>query len=112
MDNINLTKRIMRRVYGIWFLRQIAPAVLIMPISLTAALWFTAKEFFVVKIIENFTISLHSSAGIYGVFNYIGSALYSAPILPLIIIGFFAGLCLFLTYRLLRNFKELTLVRI
>ena len=110
MDN-NLTKRIMRRVYGIWFLRQIVPVVLATPLSLAAALWLTAKEFFVVKIIENFTVSLHS-AGAYGVLRFIGSALYNAPILPLIIIGFFSGLFLILTYRLIRNFRELTLVRI
>ncbi len=107
----NLTKRIMRRVYGIWFLRQMAPIAVGIPLSLGLALWLTAKEFFVAKIIENFAASVHSG-NFAVVFNFIISALGNAPLLPTAIIGFSAGLFLILAYKLTRNFKQLALVRI
>lgn len=106
--NQNLTKKIMRRVYGIWFLRQAGPMLLAMPLSLGFALWLTAKEFFVAKIVENFTLSLQSG----NVFSYIGSALYNAPLLPVAIIGLSSALFLILGYRLVRNFTQLSLVKI
>ncbi len=101
----------MRRVYGLWFLRQVAPVVAGMPLSLGLALWLTAKEFFVARIIENFAISVHSG-NFTSIFNFIGSALYNAPLLPTAIIGFSIGLFLILGYKLTRNFKQITLVRI
>lgn len=107
----NLTKRIMKRVYAIWFLRQVVPAIVAAPLSLTAALWLTAKEFFVVKIFENFTVSLHS-AGAYGALKFTGLALFNTHHKALAVIGLLTGIGLFLAYRLFRNFKELTLVRI
>jgi hypothetical protein len=113
MDNFgqNLTKRIMRRVYAVWFLRKAGPVLAGAFLSLGFALWLTAKEFFVAKIIENFTASIHSG-NISSVFSFIGSALYNAPFLPMAIIGFSLGLSLILAYRLIRNFFQLTIVRI
>ena len=107
-DNNNLTKRIMRRVYGIWFLRQLGPTLVLMPVLAVIALWQTASKFFVAKIVENFIISLHSG----NIFAFIGSALYNAPLLPTAIIGFSGGLFLILAYKAIRNFTQLTLVRI
>ncbi len=108
-DIQNLTKRIMRRVYAIWFLRQMAPILVVMPLSLGIALWLTAKEFFVAKIVENFILTFHSG----NIFAFVSSAFYnSAHLLPLAVIGFLSVLFLVLGYRLLRNFTQMTLVRI
>lgn len=98
----------MRRIYAIWFLKQAAPVLMAMPLSLALTLWLTAREFFVAKIIENFIISLHSGS----IFAFVGSALYNAPLLPVAIIGFSGGLFLILAYKAARNFSQLTLVRI
>jgi hypothetical protein len=107
--NQSLKKRIMRRVYAIWFLRRTAPVLAAMPFSLAVALWLTAKEFFVAKIVENFTISLHSG----NVFDFIGSAFYNTSHLSSVaIVGFLSILFLVLGYKLFRNFTQLTLVRI
>ena len=99
----------MRRVYAIWFLRQTAPTLVAVPSSLGAALWLTAKDFFVAKILENFILSFHSG----NIFAFVGSAFYnSSHLLSLIIIGILSVLSVILGYRLLRNFTKLTLVKI
>lgn len=112
-NNQKLTRRIMRRVYGIWFLRQVAPILVGMPVLLAFAFWEIARTFFVAKIVENFTNSLYSG-NILTITNFIGSALYnaSAHLLSISIIGFSIGLVLILGYKLVRNFTQLTLVRI
>lgn len=110
--NQNLTKRIMRRVYAIWFGRKIGPVLLLEAPLLIVALWETARAFFVAKIIENFILVLHSPAGILGIFRFVGYALYHAPLMPVVIIGFSSGLFLILAYKLVRNFSQLALVRI
>jgi len=108
INNINLTKRIMRRVYAIWFLREAGPVLLGMPLSFGLTLWLTAREFFVAKIAENFVVSFHSG----GVFSFIGSALYSAPLLPAAIVGLSFGISMILAWRLVRNLSRLSLVEI
>jgi len=112
-NNKNLQKRVMRRVYGIWFLRQIGPILLLeMPVLLAVGLWEIARTFFVARIFEDFIISVHSGS-ILTIANFIGSALYSSThLLPLAVIGFLSVLSLILGYRLLRNFMQMTLVRI
>ncbi len=104
----------MRRVYGVWFLRQMAPLVMTMPFSLAIALWLTAKEFFVARVVENLIASAHNG-GIWSVSGFVADAFYHAShssLAPLAIIGFSSALFLFLGYRLIRNFTQLTLVRI
>jgi len=101
----------MRRVYAVWFLRQMAPIAMGITLSLGLALWLTAKEFFVARIIENFTASIHSGS-FTAVSSFIISALGNVPILPTAIIGFSAGLFLLLAYKLIRNFIQVSLVRI
>ncbi len=112
-DNQKRTRWIMRKVYGIWFLRQMAPIVVGMPLFLVLALWLIAREFFVAKIVENFTNSLYSG-NVLTITNFIGSALYnaSAHLVSISIIGFSIGLVLILGYKLVRNFMRLTLVRV
>lgn len=101
----------MRRVYAIWFLRQVAPAVVVAPLSLVAALWLTAKEFFVIKILENFTVSLHSG-GAYGVLKFTTVAFLNTHHKAMVVIGLLSGIGLFLAYRLIRNLAQINLVRI
>jgi len=108
-ESQKLTRKVMRRVYAIWFLRQMAPILVAMPLSLGIVLWLTAKEFFVAKIVENFILTFHSG----NVFAFIGSAFYSSThLLPLAIIGILSVLSLILGYKLVRNFMQMTLVRI
>ena len=86
-----------------------------MPLLLIISLREAARDFFWAKIIENFILSFRSPQGIFGAVNFVGSAIAHAAtnaFLPLAIIGFSAGLFLILGYRLIRNFKELILVRI
>jgi putative Mn2+ efflux pump MntP len=114
MDNYQkLTKRVMRRVYGLWFLRQMAPALVGMPALSAVAFWHIGRTFFVAKIFENFTNSLYSG-NILTITNFVGSALYhcSEHFLALAIAGFSAGLVIILGYKLIRNFTRFTLVRI
>ncbi len=112
-NNRKLTKRIMRRVYGLWFLRQMVPVLVGMPVLLVFAFWEIARTFFVAKIVENSITSFHSG-NILTIANFIGSALYnaSAHLVSISIIGFSAGLFLILVYKLVRNFTRLTLVRV
>jgi len=109
----NLKKRVMRRVYAIWFFREMVPLLIIAPSSLGFTLWLTAREFFVTKIVENFTLSLHSGS-ILAITDFIGSALYKtrSHIIPLLIISFSTGLFLFLAYRIMRNITSCLLVKI
>jgi len=103
----------MRRVYGIWFLRQLAPTLVGMPVLLTVAFWQIAGDFFVSKIVENFIISLRSG-NISVIMNFMVSALYNVKehAVCISIVGLSVGLALILGYRLVRNFTRLTLVRI
>ncbi len=114
MDNKNLQKRVMRRVYGIWFLRQVAPILLLeMPILLAVGIWEIARAFFVAKIVENFIMSVHSG-NVVAIVNIIGSAIYNANehFVPVAIAGISVGLFMILAYKVVRNFTQLALVRI
>ncbi len=112
-NNDNLTKRIMRRIYAIWFMRKAGPVLFLeMPILMIILLRESAREFFWGKIIDNFSSALSSPNGVMAAPNFVGSALSSAPVLSLIIIGFSAGLLAVSAYKLMRNFKQITLVRI
>jgi hypothetical protein len=111
MSNEQLKKKIMRRVYVIWFIRKLMPIVFIQaPFFLLVVLRETAHEFFVAKIIENFISALNS--GPIDLINFIASAIVNAPVLPMLIIVF--SFC-FLTasvYRAVRVIKGLSLVKI
>jgi len=114
MDNKNLQKRVMRRVYGIWFLKQVGPILLLeMPVLLAVGLWEIARAFFVARIVENFIISIRSGS-VANIVNFVGSALYSASehFVPVAVAGVAIGLFMILAYKLIRNFTQLALVRI
>ena len=104
----------MRRVYGIWFLRQVGPVlVLEMPVLLVVGLWEIAKTYFVARIVDNFIIAVHSGS-IVKITDFVGSALYSASAhtIPFAIAAVSTGLFMILAYKVIRNFTQLSLVRI
>jgi len=110
--NNQLKKRIMKRVYIIWFFRKIAPAVfLYMPFLAFVALRETAREFFVIKIIENFLRAVHES-GLNGALNFVFSAFNETPVLPTVVIIASLALFVFILRKLFRNFKGIRLVSI
>jgi hypothetical protein len=106
-----LTKRIMKRVYAIWFFKKIAPAAfLYMPFLLFVAFRETASEFFVVKIIDNFLLAVHNS-GFWGATKFVLSAMLNTPVLPTLIILASLGMFVFILRRLMRNFRQLRLAK-
>jgi hypothetical protein len=106
----DLKKRIMRRVYAIWFVKRIAPALFLqMPLLLLIALRETAREFWVAKIVENFSIAIHS--GFSSTLNYVFSAIVSAPAVPMLIIIFSLGVFGYLAVKTTRNLKRFGLVK-
>ncbi len=111
MKNNELKKRIMKRIYAIWFFKKVAPAVfLYMPFLLFVAMRETANEFFVMKIIDNFLLTAHSS-GFLGVVNLMYSAILNTAILPSLIILVSLGVFTILFRRLIRNLKDISLVK-
>jgi len=107
-----LKKRIMRRVYAIWFVKRVAPAVFIyMPFLLFVALKETAGEFFVSKILDNFLIVVHNH-GLTGVFKFIISAFGNAPALPLFIILVSAGIFVYILRKTVGYIRNLAVARI
>lgn len=106
-----LKKRIMKRVYAIWFFRKIAPAMfLYMPFLAVVALWQTAREFFVVRIIDNFLLAFHTG-GVGGVLGLTFSALVNTPVLSTLIILTSLGTFFVLFRRLSKNMREAQLMR-
>lgn len=99
----------MRRVYGVWTLKQVAPAVVILPSSSGFAMWLTAKNFFVARVVENFITSSHNG-GLFSASNFLASAFWHAPLM-ILSIGFLGGLALYFAYKLARNFNQASLVR-
>ena|SRR3989344_3540274 len=103
MENNDFKKRIMRRVYAVWFLKQVAPVLLLqMPLFAFIAIREAAREFFVAKIADNFFTSFNN-AGVSGVSGFALSALERTPFVPVLVI--FSSICFlgFLGYRLFRN---------
>lgn len=105
-----LTKRIMKRVYAIWFLKKIAPAIfLYIPFLFFVALRETANEFFVAEIVNNFLVAVHN--GFVATMNYLLSAATNTPVLPTLIILASLGVLVFLLHRIARSFKTVRLAR-
>lgn len=110
MANNELKRRIMRRVYGVWFLRKVAPVTfLYLPFLIIVALRETAKEFFIARIINNFLTAVHSGGA--STVNYLFSALANMPVVSCLVIlvslmGFAA-----LSYRLVQSVRTVRLVK-
>ena len=69
----DLKKRIMRRVYGIWFVKRVIPTAGGSAIFMGIALKETAQRFFVAKIVANFMEVAGSNT--WAIPNFIASAL-------------------------------------
>lgn len=106
---MDIKKKIMRRVYAIWFVKKIAPLLFLVPFLTLIGLRETAREFFVAQIIENFSRAFQ--VGFRATIDLTTASLVNAPVLPILIILFSLGLAGLLAYRLIRNFKEAQLVR-
>jgi hypothetical protein len=100
----------MRKVYAIWFLKRVAPAVfLYVPFLVFIALRETARQFFVVKIIDNFLLASHQGVGVTAQFVF--SAIRNIPIFSSTVILFSLVLSGVILYRLIRNFKSVQLAK-
>ena len=111
MEQNDLKKRIMKRVYGIWFARRVAPAVfLYMPFLLIVALRETANEFFVARIVDNMINAVHGS-GFSGLVNFTSSAATNIPVIPMMIILGSVGLFAYILWKLARDFRQTGLVK-
>lgn len=111
MGKNNLKNGVMKKVRIIWFSKKIAPALfLYTPFLIFVALRETAREFFVLKILDNFLSAVHGS-GFSGGAKFVFSALVNTPILPALIIVSSLGLCGWILLRLMRNFRQVRLSR-
>lgn len=95
----------MRRVYGIWFLRQALPLVAGAALLMTAALRLTADRFFVAQIWRNFESVVTSN--ILGLPRYIASAMNSAEPSLLLLISVSGVAGLWLVIKLLRSIRSI-----
>ncbi|OGF63382.1 hypothetical protein A2926_03990 [Candidatus Giovannonibacteria bacterium RIFCSPLOWO2_01_FULL_44_40] len=104
MEN-KLKKRIMRRVYAIWFIRRGLPMVAGSVVSFYIAMTVTAERFFVAQIFSNLTVAAHS--GFLGMSKFIISALNSVEPSVLVLISI-AGIVSFaLAVKLLRSIRSI-----
>jgi hypothetical protein len=103
--NNKLKNRIMRRVYGIWFIKQAMPMLGASAIFITAALRMTADRFFVAQIWKNFENI--ASSDILGLPRYIASAMNSAepPLLVFISVAGIIGFAMIV--KLLRSIRSI-----
>lgn len=100
-----LKNRIMRRVYGIWFVRQALPMLAGGALFITAALRVAADRFFVAQIWRNFESI--ATSNIMGLPRYIASAMNHAEPALLLFISF-AGVAGFVVViKLLRSIRSI-----
>lgn len=99
----DLKKRIMKRVYGIWFVKRVIPTAGGSALFMGIALKETAQRFFVAKIVSNFMAVAGSNA--WAIPNFIASALNKlSPSVLVLTAG--AGLVGFaLAVKLLRSIR-------
>jgi len=105
-----LKRKIMKRVYAIWFFKRVAPALFVyLPFLLFVALRETASEFFVARIVDNFLLAVN--AGFVATARFALSALSNTPVLPTLIILVSLGVFAVLLRKLARNFKQVHLAK-
>ena len=102
----DLKKRIMRRVYGIWFVKRVIPTAGGSALFMGIALKETAGRFFVAQIFSNFMEVAGTNA--WAIPNFIASALNKLePSVLVLTAG--AGLVGFaLAVKLLRSIRVMT----
>ncbi|MDP2668809.1 MAG: hypothetical protein Q8P07_03190 [bacterium] len=100
-----LKNRIMRRVYGIWFVKQALPMLAGGALFITVALRLTADRFFVAQIWSNFESV--ASSNIFAVPGYIASAMNHAEPSLLLMISFAGVAGLAIVIKLLRSIRSI-----
>lgn len=98
-----IKNRIMRRVYGIWFTRRVAPMGFASAFFMSVALKETASRFFVAQIASNFLTV--ASANFWGIPSFIASALNSAEPSVLVLISAAGMVGFTLAVKLWRSIK-------
>ena len=105
MTELDLKKRIMRRIYAIWFVRRASPMLLGVGAAGYLALRETARQFFVAKIVSNFMAVASSS--VWSVPSFIASALNHAQPTVLILISAAGLTSFYLAIKLLRSIRSI-----
>lgn len=100
-----LKNRIMRRIYGIWFLRRGIPMLAGSAVLITIALKATAERFFVAQIWKNLEFAAKSN--IMGLPRFIASALNSAEPELLLFISAAGVTGFMLAVKLLRSIRSI-----
>lgn len=82
-SNLQLKKRIMRRVYAVWFMREVAPP-LALQLLVLGALLVGIHEFVSVKfVLRN---ALHSVSGIPSLIDFAAAAIRNTGFIPQILL--------------------------
>lgn len=99
----------MRRVYGIWFVRQIAPALFLqIPLFVFITLREISREFFVAEIMHNTTLAMRNDTSTAGtLWLLFSNGLRDAATVPLLIITASAIVVTLLTFKVLSNLRAI-----
>lgn len=104
--DIGLKKRIMRRVYAIWFVRRALPLLGGSAFGLLVAYRATADSFFVEKIIENFLVV--SVSNIWAAPRFFLAALLNADPRAVVVIAFSCVVAILLSFKLFSDIRAVT----
>ncbi len=100
-----LKKRIMRRVYAIWFVRRALPMAIGSVGSVYLALRLIADSFFVAEIMRSFKVVLGNN--IWGLPKYIEAALNNVEPHVLILVSMGGLIGFALAVKLLRSVRQI-----
>src|SRR3989338_9309257 len=98
----NIKTRIMRRVYGIWFVRRVVPTVATFSFFTYIVMTETAEKFFVAKVLSNFfAVASH----VWSIPGFVGAAVLHADPSTLFVISFSILAGFIMGVRLLRDIR-------
>lgn len=104
LQSQGLKKRIMRRIYAIWFVRRVLPLGASTGFFAYLALRETAQQFFVAKVVSNFlAVSVH----MWSIPGFIGAAVRNAEPQTLFVIAFSIAATFVLSVKLLRSIRTI-----
>jgi len=83
--NENIKKRILARIYIIWFIKRVIPLIIIQILALAVALKLFAKNVFVSKVLQNSSIAADSGYWIFSKYLAV-SFLNTRPIIQICIL--------------------------
>lgn len=98
----------MRRVYGIWFVRQIAPALFLqVPLFVFIFLREISREFFIAEIMQNTALAMQNKHNATAtLWQFFSNGLQHATI-PLLIISTSAIIVAMLTLKIVSNLRTI-----